>query len=198
VGSSLAFAICLTLATPAGSAGPRPPVYVVRLGAVPDAHVAEARAALAAEYGTEVTELPPAALPRSAYRARRKRYRADDLLLFLPRLLPANAPANARVLGLTAVDISTTKGAHRDWGIFGMAEISGRAGVVSTFRLRRGAGGRLAFRLRSTAIHEVGHALGLPHCQEPRCVMLDAEGSIRNTDTGTGHLGPGCRRRLRL
>jgi archaemetzincin len=203
MGGALGLAISILLAAPAGatpaSVPARAAVYLVRLGAVPAALVAEARAAIVSEYGAGVVELPPASLPRAAYRARRKRYRADDLLVFLPGLIPAGAPPHARVVGLTAADISTSKPPHADWGIFGMAEIGGRAGVVSTFRLRRRAAGpRLAFRLRSTVIHELGHALGLPHCQEPRCAMLDAEGSIRNTDTGTGRLGPQCRRRLGL
>jgi archaemetzincin len=97
------------------------------------------------------------------------------------------------------VDISTAKDRYVDWGIFGLGDIGGQAAVTSFFRLRRNArdSAQVVFRLRSTAVHEVGHTLGLDHCDEPRCVMLDAEGSIQNTDGGTGHLGPKCRNELR-
>jgi archaemetzincin len=195
----LAFAALLLL-----TAAPRPAeakpgrVYVVALGEVPDALVAEVSAALQAEYVLEVVRLPPVPLPAQAYHQPRRRYRAEKLLVFLNGLLPRDAGPGARILGLTAADISTSKPPHADWGVFGLGEIGGRACVVSSFRLRRRARGpaQVAFRVRSTAVHEVGHTLGLPHCDEPRCVMLDAEGSIRNTDTGTGRLGPGCRRQL--
>ena len=71
----------------------------------------------------------------------------------------------------------------------------GQAAVVSSYRLRRKAKDRahVQFRVASTAVHEVGHTFGLPHCPEQRCVMQDAEGGIANTDTGTGTLGPQCR-----
>jgi archaemetzincin len=173
-------------------------VYLVALGHFP-ARLADAVAAgLREEYGVEVERLPPVPLPERAYFAPRRRYRADKLLDHLHAVLPAGAGAGARVLGLTAVDISTSKGRAADWGVFGLGEIAGRACVISSFRLGRGArdAAHLAFRVRSTAVHEIGHTLGLPHCQEPGCVMLDAEGSIANTDGGTGHLGPGCRGKL--
>jgi archaemetzincin len=38
--------------------------------------------------------------------------------------------------------------------------------------------------------------LGLEHCVEPRCVMNDAEGSIKTVDNSTGELGAECAVRL--
>jgi archaemetzincin len=54
------------------------------------------------------------------------------------------------------------------------------------------------FRVATTAVHEIGHTFGLPHCDEheAHCVMLDAEGGIENTDTSSGTLGPGCSTKL--
>lgn len=132
-------------------------------------------------------------LPRSAYYPPRKRYRAEKLLDFMLRRAPQQ-----NQLGLTSVDISTTKGKHRDWGIFGLALLSDRVAVISTHRLHRQARDEAHFRFRvvSTAVHEVGHMLGLNHCTEHRCVMNDAHGSIRTVDRSTGRLGPACRREL--
>jgi archaemetzincin len=132
-------------------------------------------------------------LPAQAYYRPRRRYRADKLLDTLATIAP-DAPPTTKVLGLTEVDISTTNEDIRDWGIFGLGSLDGRSAVMSSFRLRRRARGpeHLAFRIATTALHEVGHTFGLPHCEEDRCAMLDAEGGIENTDTSTGHFGPGC------
>ncbi|MBU0551173.1 hypothetical protein KKB55_09280 [Myxococcota bacterium] len=154
---------------------------------------AQAVASALRAYGFEVTLAPTRPLPKAAYYPPRKRYRADRLLAHLNALHP-----EGKILGLTTRDISTTKGAHQDWGVFGLGELGGRAAMVSTHRLKRGArdAAHRLRRLRHTAIHEVGHLVGLPHCEEPDCLMQDAHGSIKNTDT-SDHLGPDCLRRWR-
>jgi archaemetzincin len=194
----LAASHALAASTPTPGPTERGKLYLVVLGEFPAPLVDEVAAAVAAEYGLDVERLPARLLPARAYYPPRQRYRAEKLLDFLRASIPVTAPARARILGLTAVDISTTKDKQVDWGVFGIGDIGGRAAVVSSFRLRRNARdpAHVAARVRSTAVHEVGHTLGLDHCNEPRCVMLDAEGSIRNTDSGTGHLGLRCRRKL--
>jgi archaemetzincin len=64
--------------------------------------------------------------------------------------------------------------------------------------LKRRAKSRKHFRFRvaNVALHEVGHTFGLQHCTEDRCPMQDAEGSIVNTDTSNGFLGPQCQAEL--
>jgi archaemetzincin len=138
------------------------------------------------------------ALPKAAYYPPRRRYRADTLIDLLSEAAVDDASPGVRYLGLTSVDVSTTKGKHRDWGIFGLAFCPGRGAVISSHRLRKGARDRehFAFRVTNTAIHEVGHSLGLDHCDEPRCPMQDAEGSIETTDSSEQVLGPGCAAKL--
>lgn len=168
-------------------------VVLVVLGEFPAELVDGIESALRSTYQVEVQRRPPIALPKSAWYAPRKRYRADVLLEHLGAQV-AQAPAGTRVLGLTSVDISTSKGKIVDWGVFGLGELGGTAAVVSGHRLWRKTKdpAKIAWRVTNTAVHEVGHVLGLDHCEEPRCVMLDAEGGIENTDDSTGGPGPSC------
>ncbi len=182
---------------PAAVSEIRAVVVLVVLGEFPPELVDAVEAELRAAYQVEVRRRAPQALPASAWYAPRRRYRADLLLEHL-RGLVAGEPAGTRVLGLTSSDISTTKGKFKDWGVFGLGELGGTAAVVSGFRLWRKIKDpqKIAWRVKNTAVHELGHVLGLDHCEEPRCVMLDAEGGIENTDESTGLPGPECRAEL--
>jgi len=196
-------------ATPVTSPRPMAPVRAVVLlvvltdprpgaAAFPPALVDAVEAELRRVFQVEVQRIDAQALPRSAFTAPRRRYRADRLLEFLGEQIPAGAPARTRVLGLTTADISTTKDGFKDWGIFGLGELNGTTAVVSSHRLRRKAkdAAQVRWRVTNTAVHELGHVLGLDHCEEPRCVMQDAQGGITNTDDSSGAPGPACRVKL--
>jgi archaemetzincin len=146
------------------------------------------------ELQVDVRRLARQPMPKAAFYAKRKRWRADVLLTHLPTLVP-DMKDTTRVLGLTTHDISTSKPPFEDWGIFGLGNMPGPAAVISSFRLRRKAkdAAQVEFRVVNTAIHEIGHTFGLDHCTEAHCPMLDAEGGITNTDTSSGKLGEGCR-----
>lgn len=162
-------------------------------GEVPAARIEVVRKGLEAAFGAKVAALPARPLPKEAWYAPRQRYRADALLDDLAEKSPENHPV---VVGLTSKDISTTKGEHEDWGIFGLGQLDGRVCVVSTFRLgARGAGeAKLRERLRKVAVHECGHVMGLPHCTAPGCVMADAEGTIDTVDGESGAFCEACRK----
>jgi archaemetzincin len=176
--------------------GTRARVVLVTLGSFPRDLADAVAEGLRTELQVEVVRAADRPLPPSAYYAPRRRYRADRLLDNLRPLAPPGS--GLRLLGLTDVDVSVTKGSVYDWGVFGYGDLDGTASVVSTYRLRRRArdAAHLRFRVVTTAIHEVGHTLGLPHCTETRCVMRDAEGSIATVDASDGRLGPGCRAAL--
>ncbi len=174
----------LALGGRARAADERLPLVVLQpLGlSLPAAELDAVAAALDAFYAVELRRTSPLPLPARAFYAKRGRYRAEKLLEFLV----GGGDRQARVvLGLTAVDISTTKAPHADWGILGLATIDGGSAVLSSFRCRRGAKDAEHARVRfaKTAVHELGHAFGLAHCPTPGCLMHDGEGSVLTTDT---------------
>lgn len=169
-------------------------VVIAPLGQVPLVEVDIVERALRAVYDLEVTVRAPEPLPSAAYYPQRARYRAEKLLAHLESVTDATT---FRTLGLVSVDISTTKGKIADWGILGLATIDGRVGVLSSFRCRRRSKGpaHVAERLGKTAVHELGHTLGLLHCPTFGCLMEDGKGSVLTTDHERD-LCARCRRRL--
>jgi archaemetzincin len=175
----------LLLALPAPLlAADAPPLIVLQpLGtALPAAELEAVASALSAFYAVRLETREALALPKSAFYVPRQRYRAEKLLDYLVE----RGKTEARVtLGLTAVDISTSKAPYDDWGILGLATLDGRSAVLSSFRCRRGAKNPAHARTRfaKTAVHELGHSFGLEHCPTPGCIMHDGEGSVLTTDT---------------
>ncbi len=143
--------------------------------------VDEVVSALRAFYPIEVRVEPCRELPSAAFDPARKRYRAERLLAFLNQQLPKDG---WRILGLTDVDISTTKGSVVDWGVMGLGELPGTATVISSFRCRKKARDlhHATVRLAKVAVHEIGHTLGLPHCPTRGCLMEDASGQVITVD----------------
>jgi archaemetzincin len=152
-------------------------------------------AALRAFYPIEVKVLACQDLPQSAYYPTRKRYRAERLLVYLNERLPKDG---WRILGLTDVDISTTKDQYPDWGVMGLGELPGTATVISSFRCRKKARtpAHAIERLAKVAVHEIGHTLGLDHCPTRGCLMEDAMGKVVTTDRERDFC-PKCRARAK-
>ncbi|UCE38262.1 MAG: archaemetzincin family Zn-dependent metalloprotease [Thermoplasmata archaeon] len=108
----------------------------------------------------ELSILEGASVPEKSYNALRNQY---ESLLFLD--LARQYPGD-RVLGITDVDLF----AEPLNFVFGQAEISGKAAVISLSRLK---GKKKIYYSRTVkeAVHELGHTFGLRHCDEETCVM---------------------------
>lgn len=169
-------------------------IDLVPLGAaLPEADVTAVRDGLRAIYGVEVGVREPMPLPRSAWYAARKRWRAEKILDWMATLPMGEAD---HLLALTAADISTTKGRVFDWGVLGLGNLDGRFGVLSRFRCGRHVSVEQSReRLAKVAVHELGHTLGLDHCPVRGCLMEDAEGKVATTDEERD-LCPRCRHLL--
>lgn len=170
-------------------------IAIQPLGKVPASRLEITRKAITQYFSAKATILPGRSLPKEAYYTPRQRYRADTLLNYLGR---GTAQEYTKVIGITEVDISTTKGEYKDWGIFGLGDMPGRACVVSSYRLgRKGDATRFRQRLSNTVVHEVGHTLGLNHCPTKGCVMQDAQGSISVFDNESGSFCRSCQDRIK-
>jgi predicted Zn-dependent protease len=65
--------------------------------------------------------------------------------------------------------------------VFGEATVAGPAAVISLAPLREGPLWRLRERTLVSALHELGHLLGLEHCESRRCVMYPSR-EVGDTD----------------
>lgn len=124
--------------------------------------------------------LPTVDLPPSALAQDRMQYNAAALLGVLERLPSTEC---TKLIGITAADLFIPIFSH----VYGEARQSGRAALVSTFRLGEHGGGPdpgpavLYERTAKVAIHELGHLFDLVHCDDERCLM-HFSGSLAELD----------------
>lgn len=186
---------CLLFAVPQLALAIQPRIiYLQPLTPAPPQPVLDAaRSGLLALYPVEVRILPPVPLPKVAWYPPRHRWRADKLLDWMAPRMPKDG---AKILGLTAADISTTKDNIPDWGVLGLGSMDGAACVISSFRAKRGVTTVvMQQRMAKVAVHEVGHTFGLPHCPTVGCLMEDAMGKVATTDR-EDDICPVCRAKL--
>ena len=128
------------------------------------------------------------ALPQGAFDAKRRQFHADALLGL------ALSVRAERVLAVTDVDLYAGDLNF----VFGVAQPSGEACVISLFRLYLDAD-KEHFRGRALkeAMHELGHTFGLGHCADPACVMWFSN-TLGETDRKGAAYCPRCEETLRL
>jgi archaemetzincin len=146
-------------------------------------------------YPVTVIISPNKQFPDHIYYKPGKRYRADRII----RWLNLNKPDSVRsVVGITAMDVSTTKNNMYDYGVMGLGYHPGHACVVSTFRPAKTAKNKehLRQRLLRLVIHEMGHNFNLPHCPDEQCFMVDAEGQMKLDKEK--YLCSSCKKKLKI
>ena len=132
-------------------------------------------------------------LPKSTFNKFRNQYRSDELLGFLEKHF------EGRILGVTKEDMYT-QGLNF---IFGQAKMKGRVALISICRLdpkffRQPEDEELfEKRIVKESIHEVGHMLGLGHCNKRHCVMSFSN-TVGQVDQKTKYLCDMCKLQLGL
>ena len=171
-------------------------VAIQPYGAFPFELIKEAEIGIQKMYKLKIIILSSVELPTNAFYPPRNRYRAEKLLVDLDRRKIKGA---FKMIGLTSMDISTTKEKFPDWGIFGLGGLPGESCIISIFRLKTGNASNqlLISRLVKVINHEIGHTLGLEHCPVKNCLMEDAAGTIKTVDSESGNLCPDCAKKVK-
>lgn len=168
-------------------------VDIVPVGEVPAAVKREASSALRSVYEADVSMRSEEEPPADAYDAGRDQYRAERFIELASRV-----GTGEKNIAITAKDLFYRR---RNY-VFGLAYLDGNGSVISTYRLRtpsdggfstRSADEVFADRVRKEVIHEVGHTLGLDHCENNRCVM-NFSPTVREVDVKEEHLCGTCQR----
>jgi len=133
-------------------------------------------------------------LPEESYNSLRRQYNSSKILRKMKALRTGKSEL---ILGVTGVDLFVPELNF----VFGEADPYSGVVIISLSRLRQEFYGlqpdRKLFHERAVkeAIHELGHACGLDHCDSPYCVMY-----FSNSISDTDRKGPGfcrlCKERL--
>jgi len=138
--------------------------------------------------GVSVKIEHPILRPPGSYDELRRQLKADVLLARVA--LSHERP----VLGVTDADCY----AGQLNFVFGTAEVGGGIAVASLYRLRTHATtSSFMERAMKEIFHELGHATGLRHCENPHCVMHFSN-SLAETDAKDEELCLDCLRRVRF
>ncbi len=171
-------------------------VDIVPVGEVSPRVKREASTALRSVYECDVTVHDDQPVPGEAHDDSRGQYRAEDLIEAVSRV-----GGGGKNIGITPRDLYYRR---RNY-VFGLAYLNGSGSVISTHRLRTSSDGGVstkpavdvfADRVRKEVIHEVGHTLGLEHCDNSKCVMSFSP-TVREVDVKEENLCGSCSRIVR-
>jgi len=122
-------------------------------------------------FGIPVSLAPAMAIDTAlAYDFSRNQYYSSLLLSALVQRYPSH---EGKLLGMTRGDLYVPVLTY----VFGEAQLSGAAAIVSSYRFDDTLYGlppnktRFEDRMKKEAVHELGHTFGLIHCPQFDCVM---------------------------
>lgn len=141
--------------------------------------------ALENTYHLQVKIRNPVTIPESALKRSRKQYNATTLVNYVEKKKQASYG-----LGLINKDLYASNLNF----VFGQA-LSGQSAILSLYRLKTDDNRQFRERIEKEVVHEVGHVLGLSHCENPKCVMRFSN-SLRQVDTKRKYLCQACQSKL--
>ena len=116
-------------------------------------------------------------LPKECYYKPRDRYKGTGLLDDLMKFRHGGY-----ALGLTHKIIYDKNEISPTFGVFGISYIGDSVSVISSLRPKT-LKPLSDDEIQELMLHELGHAFGLPHCKDERCIMVDAEHGYKFTQT---------------
>lgn len=132
--------------------------------------------------------------PETAFDQQRHQYSSTSLLAMLLDEVPDSTD---KIVAITDGDLFVPILTF----VFGEAQLDGNVAIASTYRLRDQFYGLpddpdlTIDRLEKEVVHELGHAYGLKHCGDYRCVMHPAT-SVEDIDLKNVDLCASCKRSL--
>jgi archaemetzincin len=166
-------------------------VHLLPVGKVDISLLHELRAAIPKSLRLVCDILPYELDPTHSYHPERQQYHSSEIL---QRMQPLVRPQDWRFLAIADVDLYIPILKY----VFGEAQLGGPCAVVSVHRLRQEFyeldrdDALLRQRLVKESIHEMGHTLGLRHCQDYSCVMASSH-SVEWIDLRDSTLCDSCR-----
>jgi len=152
-------------------------IYIQPLGEVSPEYIALVKKSIKTFYGFECIIKPEKSITKNMLSPIRKRIDADKAIL-------QNLSFDNYII-ITEKDICHRKDQNNtEYGILGLGGIYGKTCIISTFRLKRKVSKqKILERLEKVALHEIGHNLGLNHCENNnKCMMSSAKGAISQVD----------------
>jgi len=116
-------------------------------------------------------------LPSQYYDKERNRYKGTGLLEDLGKYRNGDA-----IIGLTDYVIFKANNISPTYGIMGVSPVGTYKCVVSS-KIPSNGKEQAADNFTKLALHELGHAFGLNHCEDQHCYMVDAEHKMKFPQT---------------
>jgi archaemetzincin len=171
-------------------------VYLYQTPQVSDNHRRIVEKALVKYYKAKVVFVGELKVPKGCINPVSGKVVSDSLLRYMARELNIK---NAKHLLLTNQVISTKRTLNGrvfpDWTIMGYGQLGGDCCVVSTASIKS----NIKERIEKVALHEIGHTLGLRHCEfNETCLMVDLKGKGHAIDKSSHFLCSDCKQKIKL
>ena len=190
------FVIMLTLTSYVDNKNISKTISIVVIGDFPKKDVLYVQKKLSLFYKCEVNILPKIGLPTQYKVKGVNKYHSINIVKFLNKKFNN---INGKVIGLTNVDICTDRilngKTNKNWGVLGLALLGEKSCIVSNKRMKS----NYSNKLEKVSIHEIGHALDIPHCESnDDCLMNDAKGKGSKVDKVKVWICSDCKNKIKF